>query len=301
MEVIGIDALAGLRAALEAPEGERMGVYVERVMEPLRPFWESGLRFFPGAKDLAADPVAAARTFTYYTPEQDAAAGLEALDVLDRAGTQAACIQAIHRALDALRPEEHGIDYDRIAGTVLLMDPARFAMRGGGYSGVGMVPGQVSVMVWPSEFNVPRLPGAMAHEVHHNVRLQHEPWTPMTSVGQYMVLEGMAEAFAGELYGHDLIGPWATTIDAEQVTQLRPRLKEALEVTGFNEIRGYIFGDWAAQTSGYTAQGLPDFAGYGMGYRVVMAYLERTGRTAAEATYTPWREVVEESRFFEGP
>jgi uncharacterized protein YjaZ len=34
-----------------------------------------------------------------------------------------------------------------------------------------------------------------------------------------------------------------------------------------------------------------------MGFRVVRAYLERTGRTAAEATYTPWQEIAEGSGY----
>jgi len=68
-------------------------------------------------------------------------------------------------------------------------------------------------------------------------------------------------------------------------------------VTGFDVIRGYIFGDWAAAAAGYQKQGLPDFAGYTVGYRLVRAYLRRSGRTAAAATYLPWRELVEGSGY----
>ncbi|XEC95978.1 DUF2268 domain-containing putative Zn-dependent protease [Paenibacillus tarimensis] len=32
---------------------------------------------------------------------------------------------------------------------------------------------------------------------HHNIRLSYEPWSPGTTVGQYLVLEGLAEAFDG--------------------------------------------------------------------------------------------------------
>jgi uncharacterized protein YjaZ len=70
-------------------------------------------------------------------------------------------------------------------------------------------------------------------------------------------------------------------------------------VRGFDVVRGYIFGDWAADRFGYPAQGLPSFAGYTIGFRLVQAYLARTGRSAAEATYTPWEEIVAESRFLE--
>lgn len=32
-----------------------------------------------------------------------------------------------------------------------------------------------------------------------------------------------------------------------------------------------------------------------MGYHTVQAYLEQTGKSAAEATYVPWKEIVEVS------
>ncbi len=63
-------------------------------------------------------------------------------------------------------------------------------------------------------------------------------------------------------------------------------------------MRGYIFGDWAAEQFGYPPQGLPSFAGYTIGYRLVQAYLARTGRSAAATTYTPWEEILAESAFF---
>ena len=74
--------------------------------------------------------------------------------------------------------------------------------------------------------------------------------------------------------------------------------RRRLDVRGFNEVRGYIFGDWAAEQMRYPPQGVPDFAGYAMGYRVVRAFLARTGMTAVAATYLPWREIVEQSGYF---
>jgi len=62
---------------------------------------------------------------------------------------------------------------------------------------------------------------------------------------------------------------------------------ERLAVSGFDVIRGYIFGDWAAEQLGYAPQGLPDFAGYTVGYQIVRAYCARTGLTVAEANLPP--------------
>lgn len=296
MEIAMIDVLHGLRTALQAPPEKRTDLYVERVMEPLRPFWESALAYVPPEAQARLEEVA--RSLWYYTPDLGVDAGLEAVSMLERAGTMAACREAVERAFAALQPDVHGIAYDRMQATVLLIDPEKIGTRGGGYSGLGGRPGQVCVLVWPNEFNVPRLPAAMAHEVHHNVRLQWEPWTPDTTVGQYVVLEGLAEAFAAELYGDDLVGRWVTGLSDADHEMLKPRFREAIDVSGFDEIRGYIFGDWAAEQFKYTPQRLPDFAGYAVGYRIARAYLARTGRSAAVATYVPWREIVEESRYF---
>jgi uncharacterized protein YjaZ len=181
--------------------------------------------------------------------------------------------------------------------TLMLANPAVIHERLGSYTGFGGWPGLTMVLVWPTNYNLPRLPAAAAHELHHNVRLRYEPWSEGTTVGQYVVLEGLAEAFVAEVHGEGMVGPWSTALTEGELAAVRPRFREALEVAGFNEIRGYLFGDWAAESMGYTAQGIPDFAGYSLGYRLARAYMERTGRSAVEATYVPWQEIVAESRY----
>jgi uncharacterized protein YjaZ len=303
MELEAIDVLTGLRAALAAPQERRLDLFREEVMEPLRPFWEPFLRWMPQAAgaDLGDPALHAARTFAYYTPELDAPRGLAALDRLDQAGAWPACLDALRRAWDALAPEAHGIPLGQLRFTLVLGDPTKLEERTGSYTGFGGRPGIVMVLAWPTDFNLPRLAAIVPHELHHNVRFSWEPFVPQeTTVGQYIVAEGLAEAFAAEICGEELLGPWATLLSDEQVAALKPRYRDALEVRGFDTIRGYIFGDWAAAQFGYQPQGLPDFAGYSLGYRLVRAYLARTGKSAAETTYVPWEEIVEESRFFRG-
>jgi uncharacterized protein YjaZ len=303
MELHAIGALTGLRAALEAPAERRLALFREGVMEPLRPFWEPFMGWMPQAPgaDQGDPALNAARTFGYYTPELDVPRGLAALDRLDRAGAWPGCLDALWRAWDALAPEAHDIPIRQVRFTLVLGDPAKLGEREGSYTGFGGAPGTVMVMAWPTDFNLPRLPAIVPHELHHNVRFSWEPFVPHeTTVGQYIVAEGLAEAFAAEVCGEELLGPWVAMLSDEQVAALSPRYRDALDVRGFDTIRGYIFGDGAAEQSGYTPLGLPDFAGYSLGYRLARAYLARTGKGAAEATYVPWREVVEESRFFEG-
>ena len=206
---------------------------------------------------------------------------------------------ALEGAVEALVPEEHGVEVGRVAFVLALADPRLpdLTERNRGYTGFGGMMGYAAVLAWPDGYNLPRLSSIAVHELHHNVRLAFESWSSRTTVGQYVVLEGLAEAFAAEAVGEELLGPWPNALSAEELEEARPVFREALEVSGFDEIRGYVFGDWAASKMGYVPRGLPDFAGYAVGYRIVREYLDRSGRTAAEATYLPWREIVERSRY----
>ena len=249
------NALDGLRAALEAPEAQRLAVFRARVMAPLKPFWEPLLRYIPlppdaGAGDTELD---VARAFGYYSPEQDVQAGLAALDRLAQAEAWARCVDAVERSWAALAPEQHGIALEQVRFTFVLANPAILPESTGGYTGSGGTPGLIAMMAWPNDYNLPRLPSATAHEANHNIRFSFEPFTMQTTLGQYMVAEGLAEAFAVELYGEDKLGPWAQALSEEQVTGLIPHYREVINLAGFNEIRGYIFGDWAVAQTGYTA------------------------------------------------
>lgn len=296
MRIQTIDALAGQRAVLEEPSGERRKVFRERVVEPLRPFWEPMAGRVPGFDPN--DP----RFLGIYGPEDDAAAGLAGLEMIERAGSVAACVEALHAAERALRPGEHGFAIEQLTFSLVMTAPR--PGDAAGYSGSANPPGHVMVTVFPTAFNVPRLPPAAAHELHHGVRFRAQPgqWPNGVTVGEYVVLEGTAEAFAAELCGDDKIGPWARAraLDDEQVERFKPLFRDALEVTGFDRIRGYVFGDWSAEAFGHEKVGVPEFAGYTFGYLIVRQFLARTGTSAAEATYLPWSEIVERSGFFAG-
>jgi uncharacterized protein YjaZ len=209
-------------------------------------------------------------------------------------------VRGLEDAAARLDPARHGVDVDAVRFALALADPAHLDARTDMYTGVGMIPGALLVTVFPTAFNVPRLPAIAVHELNHNVRFRVEPWSMQTTVGKYLVGEGVAECFAAELYGEEMLGRWTTGLDRDTLDALRPRYREALEVTGFNEIRGWIFGDWSAERFGHAKHGVPDFAGYALGYRLVRAFLDRTGRSAAEATYLPWREIVDGSEYFSG-
>ena len=297
MEIVKVDALAGLKAALEAPESKRWDVYQERVLEPLKSLWEPALAWAPAEDDeqLSAEQKAV-RALKLYSPDLDAEEGLRLISLLEEAGSWPEVYYAVEESIRILDPYADDVKLPPVLTTLVLASDPMPRLKG--YTGFGGRPGQVLVQVWPTDYNIPRLPAAAAHALHHNIRLTVEPWAFDTTVGQYIVMEGLAEAFAAELYGEESLGPWSDALDDGEMAEVKPRYAEAMNISGFNKIRGYIFGDWAAEEYGYEAVGLPDFAGYTIGYRLVRAYIERTGLNAAEATYKPWQEIVEGSGFF---
>jgi uncharacterized protein YjaZ len=290
MNIQAINTLAAQRKALEANEHEWQEIYAEEVMKPLAPFFEKWYLYNPNA---TKDPLEMAKQMHFYTPDLGVAQGLGALEMLEKAQSWQGCQTALVKAIEALQPEAHGIHFDHVPLSVVLMNPARF-QGNQSYSGVTGNPGAM-VFVFPSSYNLPRLQAATAHEFNHNVRFAFEPWTMQTTVGQYIIAEGLAEAFAVELFGEGVVGPYSSALTEEQIESLKPRYREVLEHTG--DIRGYIFGDWAAQEFHYEARSVPDYAGYTMGYEIVRAFSKRTGKSVAEATYLPWREIVEEAKY----
>ncbi|OPY27842.1 MAG: hypothetical protein A4E28_01806 [Methanocella sp. PtaU1.Bin125] len=76
-------------------------------------------------------------------------------------------------------------------------------------------------------------------------------------------------------------------------------MKKALDLQGFDVVRSYIFGDRKAAKFGGKAVGMPDHAGYALGYFIVQAYMERTGKDIVETTFTPAAEIIRGSKFFD--
>src|SRR5690606_38152421 len=107
-----------------------------------------------------------------------------------------------------------------------------------------------------------RIQGTTAHEMLHNIHFSVQPFNPMTvTVGEYIVAEGLAESFAAELYGAEVVGYYVTDFDDAQIDSAKQIIGAGLERTGFDVVRGYIFGDSLAEEWGFTKAGIPDYAG----------------------------------------
>ena len=291
-----VDVLSGQRAMFDTttPEETRR-VGNERVAGPLRPWWEPMTNNpWMSVTPEVADPLGYALMLQIAPPEMDPADALAYLDRFDAAGSLGACADALVATFDRLAPTAHGISLPTIRYTLALATPGIRTERDGNaaYTGFGGNPGAIMMIALPDDYNLPRLAAMAAHEAHHNVRLSHEPWDPASiTVGQYIVMEGLAEAFAADMFDEDALGPWTLMHDEEVLRSHRATYRDVLDQGG--DPRPYMFGDWAAADFHYEAKGLPNYIGYGMGYRVVRSYLDATGATPAEATYVSWREIAE--------
>jgi hypothetical protein len=138
-------------------------------------------------------------------------------------------------------------------------------------------------------------PGLEAPDIELNHNLRYRPggvvWSPMTvTVGEHVVSEGLADAFARQLYGdlgHTRIGVPHLSDDA-----VFDKVVTGLDVTGMRNFTAWVHGDASARRHGADPVGLPTGAGYAAGNRLVDTYLAATGRTAAEAVHVPSAEII---------
>ncbi len=251
------------------------------------------------------DPVAMFRQWGI-SPEQFANGGREktaaALELFEQFDAWNKTAEALEAGRRAFTPYEDRIPTEIIHFALMLTQPSPMlpAALDRGYGGFGAIPGYIMVTYSdPTEANLRYLQGASVHELHHNILSAAMPASPMiASVGNYIIGEGLAESFAAELYGEDVLGFYITDFDHSRLEESREIIGSALEKGGFDVVRSYIFGDAIARQMGLPEVGVPDYAGYAIGYHVVQAYLRRTGKTVVETTFMPAQEIIAASGFF---
>ena len=95
------------------------------------------------------------------------------------------------------------------------------------------------------------------------------------------------------------VGPWVSKTDMHTLNNyIKPLIKDVLDVTGFENISAYLWGDELAQLQGYFPQGMPYCAGYACGYYMIKYYLKNTGKSIVEATLTSAIEIMKKIENF---
>jgi uncharacterized protein YjaZ len=283
---------------LDTPDTtKRHQLYLDLLIEPWRPMMQMMRHTTPAE---TTDPLDGARAWAWLLPDQtDEIAAL--LAKMEAADAWQVGSEALACAIARFAAYRHQIAFDEVTGWLVLADPAHSNPLERGYTGAidWFEPRFIGQFWEPNEDNLPRLPGLIAHEMHHLIRLRAFPWDMRTSVADYIVVEGTAESFAASLFGEQSVGYFITEFDPAEFETARRMIGEGLQKTGFNIIRSYIFGDALAERSGFAPLGgMPTYGGYAIGYHVVQAFMQRSGKSIEEVTFLPATDIVAGSGFF---
>ncbi len=249
-------------------------------------------RYFPGDVDL----VDMHRQAAGFPLDRDEDRCLDALETLVAAGAWERMQHALDDALAVQSAATPGLAVPDITVLFVLGDPgdAHFMGPSLGVTGSGGISGYIVITLWPYPENVERLETTAVHELNHNLR--YSPggvvWNPMTvTVGEHVVSEGLADAFARQLYGDEL-GYTRIGVPHLRDEAVFAKVVSGLGVTGMQNFTAWVHGDATAERFGAAPVGLPTGAGYAVGNRLVDAYLTATRQTAAQALHADSSEII---------
>lgn len=126
--------------------------------------------------------------------------------------------------------------------------------------------GKVVVKLHPQADWAKLLPYVLAHELHHSYWAQEQfhPDAAFT-LADYLVFEGRADYYANQVFGAHP-APWIHALDDAQYTATLAAFRPNLGETSPQVLMGSMFGNPQA--------GIPMWAGYSVGYRLVAARLD---------------------------
>ncbi|WP_132878167.1 DUF2268 domain-containing protein [Tamaricihabitans halophyticus] len=287
MTITVLDTYTDMTRILRATPAQRPEL-LRAMLESVRGLY----RYFPGEVDLVEQHQQAAG----FPIDRDEQQCLDALETLAHADAWNRMQRALDDALAvqlAATPDLHAPD---ITVLFVLGDPSdsHFMDVALGMTGMGGISGYIVITLWPSPENLARLEATVVHELNHNLR--YSPggivWDPTTvTVGEQVVSEGLADAFARHRYGDEL-GYARIGVPHLANDQVFAKVVSGLDVTGMQNFAAWVHGDVIAERFGATPVGLPTGAGYAVGNRLVDAYLEATGQQAPQVLHTPSSEII---------
>ncbi|GAB3562432.1 DUF2268 domain-containing putative Zn-dependent protease [Spelaeicoccus albus] len=288
MTITVLDTYTGMRDVLAVSSPERP----EAVRAMLRPAADM-YKYFPGEVDL----VQMHRMGSGFPIDGDDARCLDAVETLRAADAWGRIDRALTGALAVQQAAVPALDAPDITVLLMLGNPQdiHFMDEVLGVVGNGSMPGYIAITLWPSEENLARLEATAVHELNHNLRYSRGGvvWDPgSVTAGEQIVSEGLADAFARQLYGDEL-GYTRIGVPHLHADDVFAKVVTGLDVTGMQNFTAWVHGDASAVRFGAEPVGLPTGAGYAAGGRLVDTYLDATGKRAADALFTPSREIID--------
>ena len=287
MTITVLDTSAGMRAVLSADPSQRPDA-LRRMLAPTKGMF----RYFSDEVDLAAMH-AMSLGFPIDRHLEESSRALARLDEADAWTRIETSLAEAVRVQTAALP---AIVVPDITVLLVLGDPGDDYFMGParGFTGNGSMTGFIALTVWPTDENLGRLEAAATHELHHNLR--YAPggvvWNPASvMVGEQIVSEGLADAFARELFGDIGYTPMgAAHLHDDDVFD---KVVSGLRVDGMQNFTAWVHGDEAARRFGAELMGVPTGAGYAVGNRLVDAFLQSTGMSASQALHVDSHEVID--------
>ncbi|EOP58013.1 MULTISPECIES: DUF2268 domain-containing protein [Bacillus cereus group] len=287
------------RKISQAPKEEKVKLYRQEMLAPFMGKWEIQHVPFKAEEPNGFD-VITLNNIMNISPNQITNEITPELELISADSFWSECKEAVRKSLHLFREHDVNLRVSDYLFTILLGDPnSPSLMLNEGYSGDGGIPGYILCTLVPNEYTIPRMKAALAHECNHNVRYQFIQWDHTVTLGELIVSEGLAENFATSIFGEDLLGPWVSKTTMEMLNRhIKPVLKEQLQLTGFDKIAPYLYGDELAKLQNYMPVNMSYAAGYACGYYLIKYYLEKTGKNIFEATITPANLILDEIKGF---
>ena len=279
-----IDSYLAMRGILTAPLAERPAL-LEEMMRPVAGMF----RYFPGEVDF----VSIHHMGSGFRVDREESRALPALDALREAHAWERIDTALRQAMAIQLKATPDINVPDIQVMIVLGDLAdgHFMDVNLGMSANGATSGYLWLNFWPTSENLDRLEAVAVHELNHNLRYSNVRWDPGTvTVGEQVVSEGLADAFARSLYGD--LGYTRIGLPSLHDDAVFAKVVANLSMTGMQNFAAWVHGDATAARFGGTPVGLPTGAGYAVGNRLVDAYLAATGQTITQALLVDADDVI---------
>ncbi|WP_017150546.1 DUF2268 domain-containing protein [Bacillus bingmayongensis] len=291
MKIYMEDTLSQYETLLSLPLEKRENFFRYTMMKPFEGMWNT-INVPLKAKQKNGYDVMMATQMLGYLDIKESNIARKALDDLKAVEASDIAQKALKRCIEFSKAANLEVAAEELKFGMYIADPEKLKNQKG-YCGFGGIPGYVTITIHPNDYNVPRIPALIAHEFHHNLRFSYFDWNHGdVTLGEYLVIEGLADSFATELYGEEHLGPWVTSTDEEELEYSIHVVRDGFHLKGFDEVNSYMFGDEIAKKEGYAPVGLSPGAGYTVGYHAVQSFMKKNNVTIQEATLLSTEEII---------